>query len=110
MDGTSISPEQARYWLRDIEPKWKGFWLHMHLVAFNLAQFAEGVAAINDEIFSYHVSGQKNDFAKWVREVVGDSELAQALEAARTREEAARVLRYRVEDLKNAAEQALDSR
>ena len=98
-----VSRESAEYYLRNVEPKWKGFWLHMHLVAFNLEEFAAGLASISDEIFAYHVNPPKKDLAKWVREVVGDAELAQALDGVRTKEEVARLVRLRVEDLKRAA-------
>ncbi|OGL73942.1 hypothetical protein A3C96_02715 [Candidatus Uhrbacteria bacterium RIFCSPHIGHO2_02_FULL_60_10] len=94
------SAEAAKYLLRDITPKWKGFWLHMHLTAFSLSEFAAALPEISDEVFTYHVSGQKNDFSRWLREVVGDSELAQVLDGVKNKEDAARIVRLRVEDLR----------
>jgi len=32
-----------------------------------------------EEIFSHHVSEAKNDFANWIREVIGEIELADQL-------------------------------
>jgi len=99
----TLDTENAAYWLREIQPKWKGFWLHMHLVAFSLPEFADALTQITDEVFAYHVSGQKNDFAKWVNEVVGDSELARTLGGVTTKEEAAEAVRERVAVLRRVA-------
>ncbi len=74
----------------------------MHLVAMNLAQFADGLEQISDEVFAYHLGGQKNDLARWVQEVIGDAELAVALKNVQNKEEATRVTRDRVNELKKA--------
>ena len=74
----------------------------MHLVAMNLAQFADGLEQISDEVFAYHLGGQKNDLARWVQEVIGDAELAVALKNVQNKEEATRVTRNRVNELKKA--------
>ena len=79
---------------------WRAFWFHMHLMAKNLEEFADGLATIGDDVFAYHLGGQKNDLARWVQEVIGDSELAQELTHVRTKEEAARAARMRVTALK----------
>ena len=74
-----LTPEMAAGYLKDVEPRWRSFWFHMHLMAKNLAEFAAGLGQISDDVFVYHVSGQKNDLSRWVSEVVGDSELAHNL-------------------------------
>lgn len=106
MPDGSVTPDLAREYLRDVTPMWRAFWLHMHLMAKSLDELGNGLAAASDEVFSYHVSGQKNDVAGWVREVVGDSHLARTLAYVRTREDAARIVRERVEALKLAAHSA----
>ena len=97
-----ITEDIARHYLRDIEPKWKAFWFHMHLMAKNLEEFAEGMGGISKKVFDYHYSGQKNDFAGWVQEVVGDSVLARKLKGITTKEEAAKDCLERVSELKRA--------
>ena len=97
-----VTEETARHYLRDIEPKWKAFWFHMHLMAKNLEEFAEGMKGISDKVFHYHVDGQKNDIAGWVQEIVGDSALARKLKAVATKEEAAKLCSERVIELKKA--------
>lgn len=98
-----VTPEEARQFLRDASPLWRAFWFHMHLMAKNLAEFADGLEAISDDVFAYHCSGQKNDLAKWVREVVGDSVLAEQLFHAKTHEMAATTTRARVRELQTVA-------
>lgn len=100
MHGDLVNADIARVYLRDIRPMWKAFWFHMHLVAQNLEEFADGLTRITDEVFTYHVSGQKNDLAKWVQEVVGDSYLAQQLAAVGSKEDAARRTADRVAALR----------
>lgn len=100
-----VTKEIAEEYLRDIDPPWKAFWFHMHSVAKNLREFAEGLDGISDEVFEYHVEGQKNDLAKWVHEVVGDSVLARALEEVADQHEAARIVSERVEVLEKSRRQ-----
>lgn len=97
--GNAISKEIAREYLRDVQPMWRAFWFHMHLVAKNLEEFAAGLGEISEEVFAYHVSGQKNDLAKWVQEVVGDSALARDLSSVKSAAEAAAIAGARVEEL-----------
>ncbi len=102
MSEEAVSEEIARQYLRDVEPKWKAFWFHMHLVAGNLKEFADGLDQISDEVFAYHASGQKNDLAAWVQEVIGDSVLARQLMSVRSRAEAARAVHARVAELEES--------
>lgn len=94
-----VNQELARHFLRDIEPRWKAFWFHMHLMAKNLTEFADGMADVTEEVYRYHCSGQKNDFVGWIQEVVGDAELARRLRSVAGKEEAARVVQTRVKEL-----------
>lgn len=101
-DVCAIPRAEAETLLKDAEPMWRAFWFHMHLVAKNLREFAVGLGEISDDVFAYHVSGQKNDVSRWVREVVGDAPLAAALDGAFTREAAARLVAERVAELERA--------
>jgi hypothetical protein len=97
-----VSEEVARIYLRDVEPMWRAFWFHMHSVARNLEEFTAEVGEISDEVFAYHVSGQKNDLAGWVQEVIGDSVLARELAGVKDQHEAHRACTARVAELKRA--------
>lgn len=98
-----LDRDVAEMYLKDADPMWRAFWFHMHLMAKNLVEFSEGLDTISDEVFAYHVSGQKNDLSRWVQEVVGDAALAHALADVKSKDEAAAIVRERVAELKRAA-------
>ena len=100
MTEQTVSAEIARTYLKDVSPMWKAFWFHMHSVARNLEEFAAGLGDLSEEVFSYHVDGQKNDLAAWVQGVIGDSVLARELAKVQDPREAHRVATERVEELK----------
>jgi hypothetical protein len=102
MSEPQVTKDLAQHFLRDIEPRWKAFWFHMHLMAKNLTEFAVGMGDLTEEVYRYHCSGQKNDFVSWIQEVVGDSELARRLHSVDGKEEAARVVQARVKELQAA--------
>ena len=102
MPADKLSREIADDYLRTVDPPWRGFWLSMHLVAMNLVDFAHGLSLVDQHSFAEHVSGDKNDVARWVREVVGDGVLARRLNGVTTSAEAAIIVRTRVEELKAA--------
>lgn len=51
----------------------------------NLLELADAMEEMTDEIFHHHVDEHKNDFARWVNDVMGDEELAIKLGHAKTR-------------------------
>ncbi|MBU0624957.1 hypothetical protein KKF05_01295 [Patescibacteria group bacterium] len=97
-----MEKETAEHYLRDIEPMWRAFWFHPHLLVKNLAEFCSGLEEIDDGVYLYHSQGHKNDLARWVREVVGDGALADQLEKVKTRKEAAQITAQRIQDLKKS--------
>lgn len=106
MHEDEISAEMAKEYLANVQPMWKAFWLHMHLVAKNLAELGEGLATISDDVFAYHVSGEKNDLARWVHEVIGDTHLARQLQHAKNQQEASRLVLERVSELRSVLTEA----
>jgi hypothetical protein len=62
----------------------------------DLRELAEGLKAMSDETFTYHSNLQKQDFSKWVRDVIGDEELANGLAKASNRLQAAEYLVARI--------------
>lgn len=59
------------------------FWVTDGRVLSNLAELRDALDAMADDIFSYHVSKEKNDFADWVEHVLDDSELATKMRKAK---------------------------
>ncbi len=48
-------------------------------VVKNLLEFRNALEAISDEQFNHHVEGKRNDFVRWINEVLEDSECANGL-------------------------------
>ena len=63
----------------------------------NLYELAEALENIKETSFRHHVTGQKNDFSNWIRDVVGDSELAAKLFTTNNRTRMAALVRSRIE-------------
>ncbi|MBT3464480.1 hypothetical protein HOD20_08550 [archaeon] len=45
----------------------------------NLKEFVDSLENMNDWVFKHHVSLEKNDFSKWIADVLKEKELAQQL-------------------------------
>lgn len=61
------------------------FWMSSGQILCNLKDLREALGSMNDDTFVYHVNKEKNDFAKWVEEVLGDTTVANQLERNKTR-------------------------
>jgi hypothetical protein len=72
------------------------FWSHDGRIFTGLAELAEGLKTMSDENFSYHSNLEKHDFSNWVRDVIGDERLADALARASDRFEAAAYIVARI--------------
>lgn len=94
-----VKKEEAMRYLGDVSPE-KYFWMNNGTVLKNLYELQDGLESISEETYGHHVSKEKNDFAKWVGEVVGDGKLAKELVTARNRESAFNKARNRINTLK----------
>ncbi|HEY4517641.1 MAG TPA: hypothetical protein VJI74_02025 [Candidatus Paceibacterota bacterium] len=65
------------------------FWTCSGMVISNLAVLRDTLARMSDEEYAYHANREKNDFAKWVKEILHDPLCAKALLKARNRKAAA---------------------
>jgi hypothetical protein len=90
-----ISKEEAKRRLGDV-PDDKHFWCHDGKSIKNLAELRKALIDMSDETFHHHLEGERNDFSKWVREVVGDEQLASDLAKAKSRLQASRVVAERI--------------
>jgi|GEM_PF-6655182 len=88
---TAKNPEMPEWKLQEKEvlPE-QYFILRNGQTVKSLAELVEAIDYIDDSTFEHHVSEYRNDFANWIRDVVGDVELASAVQAA---EDKAGVLR-----------------
>jgi hypothetical protein len=73
----------------------KVFRCHDGRVIKNLDELGVALREISDDTFRYHVTADKNDFSKWVEDVIGDHELSAALKNSSTRNQAGKVVAAR---------------
>lgn len=55
------------------------FWTNDGQVLSDLRELSEALDSMAQEVFNYHVTKEKNDFADWVESVLSDAECASAL-------------------------------
>ena len=86
--------------LSDCNPD-AAFWLCHGTIIRNIYELANTIEAVSDLAFRYHVNddNQKNDFAKWVREALGDNQLAEKLEKIRDKRDYVEIIRRRIKEL-----------
>lgn len=54
----------------------------------NLMELAEKFETMEEEVYSHHVTEDNNDFANWIRDVMGKNELAENVSKAEHRDKA----------------------
>ncbi|MBM3200133.1 hypothetical protein FJZ53_04280 [Candidatus Woesearchaeota archaeon] len=75
----SAPSQKAKGILREVAEMDRCFWMCDGQVLKSLRELASSLKSMNDDTFRYHVNSEKNDFANWVKEVIGDEELARSL-------------------------------
>jgi len=85
----------AKSWLGDV-PHDKVFWCRDGRMLKNLDELAIALRKMSEETFRYHVTGDKNDFSNWVRDVIGDLTLAKDLQKAAPHTTAAETVEKRL--------------
>jgi hypothetical protein len=64
------------------------FWCRNGSTFSDLIELAEGLRTMSDETFAYHSNLEKHDFSNWIRDILGDEELADTLMLVTSRPEA----------------------
>jgi hypothetical protein len=100
-----LKADDARKLFVDL-PKQHRFWLKSGKKLKNLMELFEELKIMPEQVFSQHVSEDKNDFASWVKDVYRDDLLAKQLESVETREEHIVTIGNRIEDMKTSLEKA----
>jgi hypothetical protein len=72
------------------------FWCHDGSIFSDINELAEGLAAMSDETFAYHSNLGKQDFSNWVRDVIGDEQLANDLAKATSKLQAVECVTARI--------------
>jgi hypothetical protein len=95
-----ISKEEAKRHLGDV-PDDKRFWCHDGKTIKNLKELRKALNDMSDETFHYHLGGGRNDFSKWIREVVGDDKLAEDLSKTKSRMQVSQAVAQRISFLEH---------
>jgi hypothetical protein len=74
------------------------FWCHDGSTFSDLLELAEGLRMMSDATFAFHANREKNDFSNWIRDIIGDIELADALMLVTSRPEAVSCVIARIGD------------
>jgi len=61
------------------------FWVWQGPALKDLKELGKTLRTMKDEQFRHHVNSEKNDFAKWVGEVLQDPDCARALAKVKTK-------------------------
>jgi hypothetical protein len=80
-------------------PEANVFWCHDGQVFRDIHDLLTGFEVMSDETYLYHANEDKNDFACWIVDVIGDNELGKDLKKAKTRHEAKNFTIKRYSDL-----------
>lgn len=88
--------ECATVLLREVKHADNYFYLKSGLALKSLCDLEATLIEMNDETFLHHVKDSRNDFAVWVREIIGDAKLANKLELLDTKQEMANAVSVRV--------------
>ena len=62
----------------------------------DLAGLSECLSHISQQVYSYHVSDNKNDFSNWIQDILGDKTLADTLLGIKKPAEAAKIVSERI--------------
>jgi hypothetical protein len=89
--------------LHDTAPQ-DAFWTCHGTIIRNIYELLSTINVLNDFAFKYHVNVDhtKNDFGKWIDEVLKDPELSKRLKNIYDKELYARIIERRIRELEHA--------
>ena len=94
----NLTKDEAKRILSNTAPD-RAFWVNNGPIVKSVIELATAAKKLTPSQFMHHVNNVKNDFAKWVDEVIRDSELAQLIKKAKTREDLANAVTGRLKQL-----------
>jgi hypothetical protein len=90
-----LTPDKASKFLADV-PEQKQFMLYMGTNIKSLHELGDAIAIMADRTFLHHVAEGRNDFSNWIRDVVGDHDLAERISKMKTKQDMAHEINKRV--------------
>lgn len=76
------------------------FWVNNGPILHNLEDLSAALKVMDLKTFRHHVNKDKNDFAVWIDEVIGDKILAKSLSKIKTRKTTLKKVNDRIRSLK----------
>ncbi len=92
---------EAQRYLADAKDE-NCFWSNDGQIIRNLAELPQALKRMKRQTFSYHINKEKNDFATWIRDVVGDVELAEKLMKERDKASTIKLVNSRLKQLQKS--------
>ena len=92
---TIRNKEDAQRVLRSVADV-KRFHCHDGEILNNIHELKAALGKMHSSAYHHHVSEEKNDFARWVRDVLGDDKLAGDLVKCEAQKEASRIVADRI--------------
>lgn len=96
-----LNKEEAKRILSNTSPE-RAFWINNGQVLKSIMELPAAAKKMTVEQFTHHVNAAKNDFAKWIDEVIGDKELAKKLRLAKTKDGLVKAVTGRLKQLQGA--------
>ncbi|MBN1691359.1 MAG: hypothetical protein JW901_10075 [Dehalococcoidia bacterium] len=94
--------EDAQRVLRHVSDE-KRFYCHDGKILNNVFDLKDALEQTDQACYNHHVNDEKNDFARWVLEVLGDEKLANDLRKAPSQKDAAAIVKGRISWLQDRA-------
>ena len=95
MSKTKLTKKEAEKLLADV-PEYRFFWCNDGRIFRNMRDLSIGLASMSVQTFVYHLNEDKNDFSNWLKDSVGDEQLAEELGHPISRRVAAKTVKERV--------------
>lgn len=77
-------------------PKEYAFRCHDGAILRNVKELGDTFNTITDEAYVFHANAKKNDFSNWVEDIIKDGMLANDLQKATNRAQAAKLVANRI--------------
>ena len=97
-----VTKEEAARYLCNAAPE-HCFWVNNGPILKNVEELADALESISEDAYRYHANKDKNDFSKWIGEIIGDNKLANDLLSSKNKNSAVRKIRARLNSLKKKA-------
>lgn len=82
--------------ISDVDPE-KSFWLSDGRTLKNMKELAAALESMDDAVWNYHVTPEKNDFANWIEEVFCQAQLGASIRKVKSPRTAAKRIQSKLE-------------